>query len=311
MAMQRDEYLRIVLALFLAILGVVSFVGVFLVSALAWRVVLLILAAPLLVMGYLLAERFFQRKRLARFLSITGGVLAVLAALAAISGGTTEPEATLESCLNDIDRTRDGAVAEIDRLYCETQHANIWNPDPPTMLIDNKLLAVENFDRLAYAVLGNSEPDFLNETASDGETENVGAKLTYIYERWPKYRERPFLVMGAVTGKHQLSSSDGRADWVFQLGTNRDASKVVYVRLMRTPDWDPEPAEECSVALAEVVPIARGNVPSADGRSPLDVIYGLGTRFECLSFNQNDIKDMYKSMTPEERRAFEEGASKD
>jgi hypothetical protein len=272
------------------------------------RVIAATITAALWVFAYMLfAHRYSLPGKIV--LPVILGVAGILALLLAIPfNPPPSPD-----CFEAIDQSRSTAEVEVDYVYCETLGTNIWESDSPQMLDANKELVADNFDRLMWAMNGSDEPVPLDSSVADGDAENVGYKLSHIYEEWPKYENQPFMVLGRVVAKNLFTDHDGRADWVYQLGAVRDASQVMYVRIVRPSAWEPEAAEDCRVALVEMIPIARGLGRSAVEANSLDVIYGLGTVFTCIPPDVLEMldEDLYNSLTAEEREAWDEGGSED
>lgn len=272
------------------------------------RLVMLLGSVVPLVLGYILIEQFIH------FEQTIKRVIVGLAATATIVLGlipllpNNEPVQSMDSCLSQVNQDSDAESALIDSLYCKTQYANIWQPRPPVMYDDNKPLAIEHYSPMTNVLRGNAEPNFLASTLANPDIVNLGLKMSDIYERWPNYEHSTFSVIGRITAKNKQPGGD----WVFQIGTVRSGNEVIYVRLLRPDSWTPQPAEKCQLALVEMVPIARGTVPSAESGQLLDAIYGLGTNFWCGPvMSQDEADKLMESMTPEERKAFEEGGSQD
>lgn len=299
---------RWVLPTFLAVAGIASFIWYWNAPSLPIRLIAAVITAALWVASYTIFDRsyVFARRVLTRYLVAAGVVLALLIAIPF----TAPPR---ESCFDAIDKSRSQAAVETDYLYCETQATNIWKPDHPTMLTSNKKLVTQNYDRLMWAVNGQPEPGFLKAALDEGQQENIGYKLSHIYEKWPHYEDRPFIVIGQVHARNEFSDDGKRADWIYQLGTTRDAGQVMYVRIMRPSGWKPPAADDCAIAWVEMIPIARGYVPSAVEDHKLDAIYGLGTKFLCMPnmTSQEDAEQFYESLSPEEKKFFEQGMSDD
>lgn len=290
-------------------------VGLFLSYWLAETTILiLLLAAITLVIGYLIVERSLAKKnrKYARvFITGLAGVMVLFLAIAPFKT-VSEETATFEDCAQGIEQRQNDESIEIDRIYCETQFANIWQPNAPTMLVENKEILVENFRHLIVNVVTPQNTTFSQNSLKDIEENNVGGKLNHIFQRWPEYQSRPFMAMGSVVEKYQLTNDDSGSNWVFQLGTTRNTTQSIYVRLLRPSDWEPQPAEQCGVALAKMIPIARGQVPSAVDSSTIDVIYTLGSKLECLpTLSQEEIDNLYEGLSPQQQELFKEGGSLD
>lgn len=305
---RRDHQWRWVLPVIVLIAGLGSFVWYWQADTLLIRVVSAVVTAGLWVTAYVLLDRRYDLPGRIILPAILG-VAGVLALLLAIPFNPPPPP----DCFDAIDHSRSAAAVEVDLLYCETSGTNIWEPDSPIMLEDNKQLVVDNFERLMWSVNGAAEPMFLESTVADGTAENIGYKLSHIYEMWPEYEGRAFMVLGSVVRKNQFANDGERADWVFQLGTKRDPSQVMFVRIIRDAEWEPEAAEDCPQVLAELVPIARGAATSSSPGAPvLDTVYGLGTTFMCIPPDfVESLGELYDSLPPELKAAFDEGASTD
>lgn len=304
----RGHQWRWVLPVIVLIAGLGSFVWYWQASTLLIRVLAAVVTAALWVTAYVLLDRQYALPSRVALPSILG-VAGVLALLLAIPFNPPSPP----DCFDAIDRSRSAAAVEVDTLYCETSGTNIWEPDAPTMLEGNKQLVIDNFERVMWSVDGTTEPAYLESTLADGTSQNVGYKLSHIYEMWPEYEGRAFMVLGTVVRKNQLLNDGERADWVFQLGTIRDPSQVMFVRIVRDAEWEPEAAEDCPQVLAELIPIARGAATSASAAAPvLDTIYGLGTTFMCIPPDfAESLGELYEGLPPELQAVFDEGASAD
>lgn len=299
----RGGHLRLWIGLSIVALGVTGFILGFKLYDPA-RIVIWVISSVFAITGYLIAEPFITlSKAVARIGAAVAVTLGLILAFIAILPSNI-PEDTMNSCLNDAQKQNDYASKKIAALFCETRFANIWMQASPVMFDGNRQLAVENFSRMT-SIPGNDNFAETLESIVTTENDNLGLQVSSIYERWPNYENRAFALLGRVTGKNKLPTGD----WVYQIGTVRSESQVIYVRLLRPYDWEPLPSKECETSMARVVPIARGVVPSAETGQPLDVIYGLGTEFLCLpSMTEADFKKMRDSMSPEERRQFDEYA---
>lgn len=273
-----------------------------------------LLSTPFAVIGYIMFEPAIapQLHKPVRIVLPAIAVLMGLVAAIVPLKTASEPPTAAESCMQEAESTKDELSRQIDLLYCQTQYAKIWQPEEPTMLEDNKQLLAAHPDWLTTNQFSPDDSHFSAEALADIGQDNVGGKLNYIFQRWPKYQSRSFIVVGTVLNKYQLTSDGSRSDWVFELGTTRNMTQSIHVQLVRPASWEPPEAEHCEIALTEVYPIARGRIPSATDASTTDAIYSIGKLFQCApGLDPHDAQRLYESMTEEQRELFDEGRSQD
>lgn len=199
-----------------------------------------------------------------------------------------EPPSNAAECVEAYDSDVTEEIV-VESWYCDTEFANIWAPGMTLqMLRENRDLVMENYDRILGAP--TSDESFSEVATSDPGLDS--GRLARLFVHWPDYDDTVSMVVGQVRAAHGLLADELSSDWVIQLGTVRDETVLVYLRVAGEPGWQPPADTECELAVAELIPIARGYVPRAAGAGNLDVIYGIATGFLCMPALELDGEDL-------------------